>query len=68
MGSPIIHTYQASFLFPLLYGFIVPENSIVHIDALLQLMELHVEIRMFLSCHAQTDGLLEVIKVFIFLR
>jgi hypothetical protein len=51
-----------------LYGFVVPENSIVHIDALLQLMELHVEIRMFLSCHAQTDGLLEVIKVFIFLR
>jgi hypothetical protein len=51
-----------------LYGFVVPENSIVHINALLQLMELHVEIRMLLSCHAQTDGLLEIIKVFIFLR
>jgi hypothetical protein len=49
-------------------GFVVSENSIVHIDALLQLMELHVEIRMFLSCQAQTDGLLQVIKVFIFLR
>ena len=67
-GLPIIHTYQASLLFPLLDGFVIPENSIVHIDTLLKLMKLHVEIRVLLSCQPQTDCLVQVIKVFFFLR
>jgi hypothetical protein len=48
-------------------GLVVPEDSIVHVDALLQLMELHVEIGVFLSCQTQMDGLLQVIEIFLFL-
>jgi hypothetical protein len=48
-------------------GLVVPEHAIVHIDTLLQLMELHIEIGVFLPCQTQTDGLLQVIEIFLFL-
>lgn len=61
-------TYQSALLFTLLNGLIVPEDFIVDVDALLELMQLEIEIGVFLFGLPQSDGLLQVIHLFFLKR